>query len=62
MNIPRPEYPRPSLRMGEDKWMNLNGTCFFEIDRANSGKQRGLHGQDRYAQEIPVPFVPESAA
>ena len=62
MSIPRPEYPRPSLRRGEDTWMNLNGTWFFEIDRANSGKQRGLQDSDRYSREILVPFVPESAA
>ncbi|MCI8610402.1 MAG: beta-galactosidase [Clostridiales bacterium] len=62
MCIPRPEYPRPSLMRGEDTWINLNGTWSFEIDRANSGKQRGLQNQTQYAGEIIVPFVPESAA
>ncbi len=62
MRIPRPEYPRPSLMRGEETWMNLNGTWSFEIDRANSGKQRGLQNQTQYAGEILVPFVPESAA
>lgn len=62
MQIPRPEYPRPSLRRGEETWMNLNGTWFFEIDRANSGKQRGLQNQTEYSQKILVPFVPESQA
>ena len=62
MEIPRPEYPRPSLRRGEETWMNLNGTWFFEIDRANSGKERGLQNQTEYSQKIQVPFVPESQA
>lgn len=62
MQIPRPEYPRPSLMRGEETWVNLNGTWSFEIDRANSGKQRGLQNQTQYAGEIVVPFVPESAA
>ena len=62
MSIPRPEYPRPNLRRGENSWLNLNGTWYFETDRGDSGGARGLYKRDHYAKEITVPFVPESDA
>ena len=62
MNIPRPEYPRPNLRRGENSWLNLNGTWYFESDRGDSGGARELYKREQYAKEITVPFVPESEA
>ena len=59
MQIPRPEYPRPKL-VRED-WLNLNGPWGFEYDPGCSGIDRGLPGSERLAQEIVVPFCPESA-
>ena len=58
-HMPRPEYPRPQfVRPG---WMNLNGTWQFEIDHGASGRARGLMEKEQLAQEILVPFCPESA-
>ncbi len=59
MSIPRPEYPRPQLV--RDRWLNLNGPWQFEIDRGDSGRQRGLLDRD-LEREIVVPFAPESRA
>lgn len=56
--IPKPEHPRPQLV--RDKWMNLNGTWEFEIDAGDSGWERGLATR-QLANEILVPFAPESA-
>ena len=56
--IPRPEYPRPDLR--REKWKNLNGSWEFEIDQGKSGRSRGLPGAEALADEIKVPFCPES--
>jgi beta-galactosidase/beta-glucuronidase len=55
--IPRPEYPRPQFV--REEWMNLNGPWQFEIDRGDSGFERGLLGRDLQC-EIIVPFCPES--
>lgn len=56
--IPRSEYPRPQfVREG---WMNLNGTWQFEIDHGDSGRNRGLVEKEKLADEILVPFCPES--
>ncbi|MDX3319672.1 glycoside hydrolase family 2 TIM barrel-domain containing protein [Streptomyces sp. ME03-5684b] len=55
---PRPEYPRPQFR--RDRWLNLNGTWEFEIDRSDTGRERGLLERE-LAGEIVVPFAPESA-
>ncbi len=59
MNVPRPEYPRPQFV--REQWLGLNGPWQFEIDRSDSGKERGLAavGHD-LAAEITVPFCPES--
>ncbi|MFE0674140.1 glycoside hydrolase family 2 protein [Streptomyces sp. NPDC058867] len=54
---PRPEYPRPQFT--RDAWLNLNGTWQFEIDRSDTGLERGLTDRD-LADRILVPFCPES--
>jgi beta-galactosidase/beta-glucuronidase len=59
MTVPRPEYPRPQLV--RDRWLTLNGIWQFEIDRGDSGLQRGLLDRD-LEHEILVPFAPESTA
>jgi len=56
--VPRAEYPRPQFR--RDRWMSLNGRWQFEVDRADTGRERGLH-EAELAGEILVPFAPESA-
>ncbi|MQA78987.1 MAG: beta-galactosidase [Streptosporangiales bacterium] len=56
-SVPRPEYPRPQFV--RDEWLCLNGTWAFEIDRGDSGLERGLLDRD-LAGEIVVPFCPES--
>jgi beta-galactosidase/beta-glucuronidase len=56
---PKPEYPRPqSVRRD---WLNLNGEWQFEIDRGDSGLERGLRSRD-LTGSITVPFAPESRA
>ncbi|PFG31873.1 glycoside hydrolase family 2 protein [Paramicrobacterium agarici] len=55
--IPRPEYPRPQFR--RDDWVNLNGTWGFEIDRSDTGLERGLR-DSALSGQIVVPFAPES--
>ena len=57
--VPRPEYPRP--QMFRPTWRCLNGVWDFEIDRGDSGLQRGLLHRDLRGQ-ILVPFAPESTA
>lgn len=54
---PRPEHPRPQLV--RDRWLNLNGEWEFEIDRGDSGLERGLAGRP-LSGRILVPFAPES--
>ncbi|MFE1290600.1 glycoside hydrolase family 2 protein [Streptomyces sp. NPDC058751] len=54
---PRPEYPRPQFT--RDAWLSLNGTWQFEIDRSDTGLERGLTDRD-LADRILVPFCPES--
>ena len=55
--VPRPEYPRPS--MVRDRWMTLNGSWQFEIDRSDSGRERGMVDRE-LSGRITVPFAPES--
>ncbi|MDQ3814295.1 MAG: beta-galactosidase [Armatimonadota bacterium] len=55
--IPRPEYPRPQFVRPD--WLCLNGEWQFEIDRGDSGLERGLLERD-LKQTIIVPFCPES--
>src|SRR5690606_42149009 len=55
--VPRPEYPRPQFTRPE--WLCLNGPWEFEIDRGDSGLERGLAGAG-LSGAITVPFCPES--
>jgi len=57
--IPRPEYPRPQLV--RPRWLTLNGTWQFEVDRGDSGLERGLR-ERQLDSSILVPFAPESTA
>ncbi|MEU6553393.1 sugar-binding domain-containing protein [Streptomyces sp. NPDC046915] len=54
---PRPEYPRPQFV--REAWLNLNGEWQFEIDRSDTGLERGLRDRE-LADRILVPFCPES--
>ncbi|MGW6487271.1 glycoside hydrolase family 2 protein [Streptomyces sp. NPDC055056] len=56
-DVPRPEYPRPQFARTD--WLNLNGRWQFEIDRSDSGLERGLRERD-LTGAITVPFCPES--
>ena len=58
-SVPRPEHPRP--QMVRSTWLNLNGIWNFEIDRGDTGLERGLLNTDLNAT-ILVPFAPESVA
>ncbi|MFP4380041.1 MAG: glycoside hydrolase family 2 protein [Candidatus Sumerlaeia bacterium] len=58
MSIPRPEYPRPQFRRND--WQCLNGEWQFEIDKSDSGLERGLRERE-LEQKITVPFCPESS-
>ena len=59
MNIPRNEYPRPTL--ARDEWINLNGCWQFEIDNAGVGTEKGFYKSDtELSDKITVPFCPES--
>ncbi len=58
MNIPRNEYPRPQFV--REEWINLNGTWTYEFDSGKSGLERGLEKSNGFANEITVPFCPES--
>jgi beta-galactosidase/beta-glucuronidase len=57
VNVPRPEHPRP--HWFRPSWLSLNGTWEFEIDKSDSGWERGLLGRP-LADRIVVPFAPES--
>ncbi|MFF0226767.1 glycoside hydrolase family 2 protein [Streptomyces sp. NPDC004629] len=54
---PRPEYPRPQFV--RESWLNLNGEWQFEIDRSDTGLERGLRERELTGR-IVVPFCPES--
>ena len=57
--IPRPEHPRPQFERAE--WLSLNGAWTFEFDHGKSGRQQGWAQSRGFAQQITVPFCPESA-
>jgi len=59
LDVPRPEHPSPQL--WREAWLNLNGTWQFEIDRSDSGIDRGLRDRE-LTGTIVVPFAPESEA
>ncbi|RMB85361.1 glycoside hydrolase family 2 protein [Streptomyces shenzhenensis] len=54
---PRPEHPRPQFV--REAWLNLNGEWEFEIDRSDTGLERGLRERELTGR-IVVPFCPES--
>ncbi|MDX6293120.1 MAG: hypothetical protein QOH50_2195, partial [Kribbellaceae bacterium] len=41
---PRPEHPRPQFVRPD--WLCLNGEWQFEIDRSDSGLERGVRDQE----------------
>ncbi len=55
--MPRPEYPRPQFVRPD--WQCLNGPWQFEIDKGDSGLDRGLTERP-LTDTITVPFCPES--
>jgi Glycosyl hydrolases family 2, sugar binding domain/Glycosyl hydrolases family 2, TIM barrel domain/Glycosyl hydrolases family 2 len=65
--LPRPEYPRPDRQRafleGVD-WLNLNGAWEFRFDGERVGhKQRWFEpGEERWPDQIVVPFCWESLA
>ncbi len=61
-NIPRNEYPRPSLVREASSWLCLNGEWDFEIDKNNETESSELYLAEGYSKKITVPFVPESRA
>ncbi len=57
--IYRQEHPKPQFE--RKNWINLNGDWQFEIDRVNSGIDRGLMKDDVILKDtITVPFCPQS--
>lgn len=59
VTIPRPEHPRPQFF--RPLWLTLNGEWEFEIDRGDTGLERGLLTRE-LSDRILVPFAPESTA
>lgn len=57
-NIPRSEYPRPQFERTE--WQCLNGTWTYQFDFGRSGKESHLQKSKGFADNITVPFCPES--
>ncbi|MFC0624554.1 glycoside hydrolase family 2 protein [Kribbella deserti] len=55
--LPRPEHPRPQFV--RPSWLNLNGEWQFELDRSDSGLERGV-AERELLTTITVPFAPES--
>jgi len=58
MDIPRPEYPRPTF-VRED-WTNLNGPWEFEFDDADRGIAERWFENRKFSRTIVVPFTFES--
>jgi beta-galactosidase/beta-glucuronidase len=56
--VPRNEHPRPQWR--RDQWLCLNGEWQFELDKSDSGLERGLRAAE-LSSRIIVPFAPESS-
>lgn len=55
---PRSEYPRPQFERSE--WMNLNGTWNYQLDNEQTGVEKNYPQATSFAQQITVPFCPES--
>ena len=56
--IPRSEYPRMQFQRTE--WQCLNGQWTYQFDFGQSGVEDRLYESEGFAQEITVPFCPES--
>ena len=56
--LPRAEYPRPQFV--REAWQNLNGQWTYEFDFSLTGLERGLQNSHGFANQITVPFCPES--
>jgi beta-galactosidase/beta-glucuronidase len=59
VSIPRPEYPRPTLRRPE--WRNLNGPWEFAFDDQDQGLAQGWPQQGPWQQQIIVPYPFEAS-
>ncbi|MEY2439135.1 MAG: hypothetical protein QOI34_520, partial [Verrucomicrobiota bacterium] len=65
--VPRPEYPRPDRQRGfvhGSDWLNLNGAWEFRFDgdRAGLDQQWFMPSDERWPDQIIVPFCWESLA
>ena len=56
--VPRAEYPRPQFQRAE--WQCLNGQWTYQFDFGQSGAEQRLSESRGFADEITVPFCPES--
>ena len=56
---PRPEYPRMQFQRSE--WQNLNGQWSYTFDFGQSGMEQRLFESKGFADQITVPFCPESS-
>lgn len=55
---PRCEYPRPQFERTD--WLNLNGSWNYQLDNENIGVEKNYPQATSFAQQITVPFCPES--
>lgn len=65
--LPRPEYPRPDRQRGfvhGVDWLNLNGAWEFRFDPDRVGENEAwfVPGDQRWGEQITVPFCWESLA
>jgi hypothetical protein len=65
--LPRPEYPRPDRQRGfvhGADWLNLNGAWEFRFDGERVGEEQRWFepSEERWADQIMVPFCWESLA
>ena len=57
-SLPLNEYPRPQFQRAE--WQCLNGQWTYQFDFGQSGAEQRLSESRGFADEITVPFCPES--